>query len=97
MKYTVTKDGWLLTFTLNHFTIELNINFFCQQMKWSEKTSRNHMFLPREKEALLLVTDGVTKVFRFYISFTKVLESEICLKAFVNTSLLHGKGFCANP
>lgn len=55
------------------------------------------MFLPRDKEALLLVTDGVTEVFRFYISFTKVLENEICLKAFVNTSLLHGKGFCANP
>ena len=69
MKYTATKDGWLLTFTLNHFTIELNINFFCQQMKWSEKTSQYHMFLPREKEALLLVTDGVRGIQVLYFIY----------------------------
>lgn len=51
------------------------------------------MFLPREKEALLLVINIVTEGFMPYISFTKVLENEICLKAFVNNSLLHDKGF----
>lgn len=54
------------------------------------------MFLPREKEAPLLVTDVVTKGLTFYISFTTVLENEISLKASANTSLLHDKGFCAN-
>lgn len=54
------------------------------------------MFLPREKEALLLVTDVVTKGFMPYMSFTEVLENQVCLKAFVNTPLLQDKSFLCN-
>lgn len=46
---------------------------------------------------LSLVTDAVfTKGFVPSMSFAKVLESEIYLKAFVNIPLLHDKDFPCN-
>lgn len=49
------------------------------------------MFLSRDKEALLLVTDVLTEEFIHYVPFTKVFKNEICLNTFVNIPLLHDK------